>query len=136
VAFGYLRPREWAANDFFSNRAGLPLPDNTWKNWGFALGGPISIPKIYNGKNRTFFWVAEEGYRQGLALTTVISVPTALERSGDFSRSFNRSGALETIYDPATTTVDASGNATRTPFPGNVIPANRINPIAKNIVSY
>ncbi|MGC4050602.1 MAG: carboxypeptidase-like regulatory domain-containing protein [Paludibaculum sp.] len=55
-AFGYLRETEWLANNFFSNRAGQPRIDQPFRNYGGSIGGPIRIPKIYDGKNKTFFW--------------------------------------------------------------------------------
>ena len=63
-AFGYIRQTEWLANNFFSNRAGQPIPDQPFKNYGGSIGGPVRIPKIYNGRDRTFFFVTGEAYRQ------------------------------------------------------------------------
>ena len=55
-------------------------------NYGGSIGGPVIVPKLYNGHNRTFFWASAEAYRQQEAASTVLAVPTALERLGDFSR--------------------------------------------------
>lgn len=131
-AVGHIRETDWLANNFFANRAGQPIADQPFRDWAASLGGPIYIPKLYDGRNRTFFFVATEAYRQRDGSTTALSVPTELERRGDFSQSFSRTGALQTIYDPATTT--AAG--TRTPFPGNVIPADRINTVGANLAGY
>ncbi len=99
-----------------------PLRQN---QYGASVGGPVWIPKVYNGKNRTFFYAAWESWRFRSANETGVLGPTDAERSGDFS-------ALGTpIYDPATTTYDATtGTYSRTQFPGNIIPSNRINPIS------
>src|SRR5207253_1916598 len=99
------------------------------------LGGPVIIPKVYNGKNKTFLWFGAEAYRQKSGLSRDSAVPTLLERNGDFSKSLTKAGALQTIYDPTTTRTE-NGAIVRDPFPGNVIPANRINPIGKAIASY
>lgn len=132
--FGYMRQTEWLANNFFNNRAGRGVPNQPFKNYGASIGGPIWIPKVYNGKDKTFFWLAGEAYRQISSTSTELSVPTALETRGDFSRSFvnGTSGPLQMIYDPLTTTAAGA----RTPFAGNVIPGARLNNIGARIASY
>lgn len=134
--FGYTRQTDWLANNFFLNRSGQPRPDTPFYNFGGSFGGPVEIPKLYNGKNKTFFWLADEGYRQKSPLSNDLAVPTALERAGDFSQSYSAPGVLQTIYDPLTTTRDASGNIVRQAFPGNKIPANRLSPVGLAIASY
>lgn len=131
--FGYMRQTEWLANNFFNNRAGRGVPAQPFRNYGASIGGPIWIPKVYKGKDKTFFWLSGEAYRQTSSTSTELAVPTALETRGDFSRSFlsGNSGAVQLVYDPLTT--QTSG--TRTPFAGNVIPGNRINPIGAAIAS-
>ena len=133
-AFGYLRETGWLANNFFSNRAGQPIPDQPFKNYGGSIGGPVRIPKLYNGRDKTFFFVTGEAYRQYDASGTRLAVPTALERTGDFSKSFSRTGngALQLLYDPTSTLADG----TRTLFPGNVIPANRLSQVGLKMASY
>ena len=69
------------------NASGAPIRCNQpFYNYGAAIGGPVVIPKLYNGKNKTFFWFAGEGYRQTEANGTTLAVPTALERTGNFSQ--------------------------------------------------
>lgn len=131
-AVGHIRETDWLANDFFANRAGQPIADQPYRDWAASFGGPIWIPKIYDGRNKTFFFVGTEAYRQKDGTTVVLSVPTALERAGDFSQSFARSGSLQTIYDPSSTT--AAG--TRTPFAGNVIPQSQLNSVGLKLTSY
>jgi len=96
--------------------------------WGGTAGGPIR-------KNKLFTFVAYEGWRTKEPRDTQRTMPTDLERNGDFSRSLNRSGGQRTIFDPITTVLNvATNSATRQPFPGNVIPASRIDPTAKRIM--
>lgn len=131
-AFGYMRETAWVANNFFSNRAGTPKIDQPFRNYGGSIGGPIVIPKIYDGRNRTFFWITGEAYRQTESAGTRLAVPTALERNGDFSQSLTRTGSQHIMYDPLTTRSDG----TRNPFPGNVLPADRISTAGKALASY
>ncbi len=120
----------------------LPLhPAFNQNQFGFALGGPVLIPKIYNGRNKTFWFVAYEGGRQVCALSTCPSspgtreaqVPTAAERNGDFSDwPFPIYNPLTTGSVPATAT-DPTG---RTVFANNTIPTSMFNPIAQKWLSY
>lgn len=134
-AFGYIRPREISANNFFRNRSGLERPETSWENFGASIGGPLSIPGVYDGKNKTFFWLGYEGYNQVTALTSVFAVPTAEERAGNFSNTFAPGGSLLTIFDPNTTVIAPNGNYTRTPFANNTIPLGRQSTIARNALA-
>lgn len=96
--------------------------------FGGTIGGPIR-------KNRTFFFASVEGTRRGLGNSQILTVPTELQRAGDFSRTFNAAGQLIPIYDPATTVTDG-GRVVRTPFAGNVIPSARISTPARNLLQY
>lgn len=116
------------ANSYANNAVGLPRSDSTLDQYGGTVGGPVRIPRLYNGKDRTFFFVAWEGYNQNINLATVISVPTALQRQGDFSQTFNSSGKLITIYDPKSGHL-VNNQWVRDPFPGNKIPMDRIDPV-------
>jgi hypothetical protein len=124
AGFDYLR------NDFFDARGFfLPsVPVNRQNEFGASLGGPILIPKVYNGKNKTFFYFVYGGYRfrQGAPNTLVSLIPQDF-RAGDFTRA-------DTIYDPATTRTSGS-TITRDPFPGNQIPANRFSTVSKNVLA-
>jgi hypothetical protein len=132
--FGATRQTDWLANDFFAKQQGIPRPDSPYYNWGASLGGFVSIPHVYDGRNKSFFFIASEGYIQTSPYTEQFAVPTALERTGDFSQSFNPDGTLDVIYDPTKTYTDAQGVIHRTPFPGNKI-AN-VNIVGRNIASY
>ena len=136
-AFGYQWLGSSVANNYFANAAGLPEVPQMWKNFGGAFGGPFYIPKLYDGrKYKTFFWVATEGYRQNQTESSSIAVPTALEKTGNFSQSKYTNGTQQVIYDPSSTVANANGTYTRTPFVGNVIPSSRFNPIGQNLASF
>jgi len=119
------------ANDFFANRAGQAKPDSNRRQYGGTLGGPIVIPKIYNGHDKSFFFFGFQGENDTIAAITTDTVPTLAFRSGDFS-------ALgTTIYDPLTAHLDpATGNYVRNAFPGNIIPPKRFDPVAVNVLKY
>ncbi len=131
--FGETRQGSWLGNDFFANRSGIPRADSPYYNWGASLGGPIVIPHLYDGHNKSFFWIGSEGYIQTSPYTESFAVPTARERTGDFSQSFNDDGSLDIIYDPTKTYTDAAG-IHRTPFPGNKI--SQPSTVGKNIASF
>src|SRR6185437_850082 len=103
------------------------VPTDHENNYGFTIGGPISIPKLYNGKDRTFGHYSQEWYKQNNESTDPNTVPTALEKTGDFSDFVDGgTGALIPIFDPLT----------GQPFPGNRIPANRISPQSASLLQY
>ena len=106
-------------------RPASPTRRSTYRNWAGSVGGPIV-------KNRTFFWFSSDNYEQLGTRNNVLTLPTALERAGDFSQTRNAAGQPVTIYDPLTTRLNAAGQYVRDPFPGNVIPADRINPVARS----
>ena len=134
-AFGYMRRKNWAANPYFNNMAGRERPDTKWDNFGASVGGPIFVPKLYDGRNKTFFWLGYEGYNQVSSLTNNFNVPTAAERTGDFSGSVNIQGGQQMIYDPNTTVIASNGTFSRTPFANNRIPTNRINAVGQGIAN-
>ena len=128
------------ANYFFNNATGTPRTNANYNQYGLSVGAPIFIPKIYNGKNRLFWFFALEKLKDsdptnatvegGSAFTTV---PTAAERTGDFSAllSVPGTGASYQLYDPLSGALNGT-TITRTPLVNNIIPANRLNPIALN----
>lgn len=130
TGFYQLRPNAFVANNFFSERAGREKTNSYFHNSGGGFGGPIV-------SNRTFFWFSMEGYKSLDSRNSGLRVPTARERIGDFSQSVNAAGQLVRIYDPLTTRVDpVTGRLIRDPFPGNVIPRERLNPVALNVLQY
>lgn len=137
LGFWYLRNEQLDANGFFSNRSGTrPLPGRDdmrtplrYSQYGFSLGGPVFIPKVYDGRNKTFFYGGFERIRVRRMRFSTFDLPSAAMRSGNFAES------PSDLYDPATTT-GAAGKYTRLPFPGRQIPTNRMNPIALNLLKY
>ncbi len=126
----FLRNEQMDARGYFE-LSRTPLRQN---QYGAAGGGPLSIPKLYNGRNKSFVFASWEGYRQRTAQETGALGPTDAERNGDFSALLALPKPI-VIYDPATTVCTPGGACTRQPFPGNIIPngtngANRINPIS------
>lgn len=140
-------------NDDFANSLALnsgtplsPKPRDRQNDFGGALGGPVRIPHIYDGHDKTFFFFAWEQYRnrRGLALD-VISIPTAAERGGDFSALLGADTGIPNpctpgqdvfvgqIFDPSTTQT-ISGQTCRSPFPGNKI--TNISPVAQKVLTY
>jgi hypothetical protein len=126
--YGHLRRTAWDANSFFNNAAGLPVTNQPNDTWGASFGGRVRIPGVYDGKNRTFFYLGFEHYDDTQSASTLFAAPTALEKSGDFSKSYTKSGSLFTIFDPLSGT-------SRQPFAGNVIPTTRLSPVGLALAS-
>ncbi|MBI4902484.1 MAG: carboxypeptidase regulatory-like domain-containing protein [Acidobacteria bacterium] len=136
TAYYYAQNDAFNANSFSNNRFSVRKQVLRRNQMGFSTGGPILIPRLYNGKNKTFFFAAYEGRKDKDPVNSITSVPTDLERGGDFSRLvyLAANGAQPiTIYDPATSRIAGTARQ-RDPFPGNVIPAGRINPIAAKVL--
>lgn len=131
------------ANSFFTNKAGQPKPAYHYNQYGLTAGGPVWIPKVFNGKNRVFWFFGYEGLKDSDPANSPLetgnpvnfaTVPTAAERNGDFS-ALLKLGSQYQIYNPYTGTQTGS-TITRQPFPNNVIPANLLNPVAQKILNY
>jgi len=118
------------ANNWFSNRAGRAIPDFHRNVFGGTIGGPVWLPGLYKGTNRTFFFYDYEGSRTANAATRNVTVPTVLERGGDFSDTRASNGRLITIFDPYDNYRATDGRTLRRVFPGNLVPRSRFNPIA------
>jgi hypothetical protein len=118
-------------------------PQHKMDQYGAEMDGPVVIPKIYNGRGKTFFLMQVENWNEIEPAFADTSVPLTANGGsspadwahGDFS-ALTYNGAPVTIYDPLSTYVDAKGNLNRNPFPGNKIPLNRINPTAQKILSF
>ncbi len=139
--------------DYFANNAldaGLPFTNNgdnqlirlplKQNDYGFTLGGPIKIPHIYNGHDRTFFFFSFEQFRQTQVTTNTISiVPSAAQRTGNFAAALSptcngpdpagQMVCLNEVFDPNTVRT-VGGSQVESPFPGNIIPTSRIDPTA------
>lgn len=124
------------ANNWFANLAGQKPPPLKFNQFGGVFGGPVIIPKVYNGHNRTFFFVNSEIVRfiQGVTFTATVPNPTKL--AGNFSSDLNSSGQQITIYDPFSSRSNGAGGYVRDPFAGNVIPTSRINPVSLAMLAY
>jgi len=129
-AYEFLRNSVLDANDFFGNRQGASLLSFKRSQFGGMVSGPIK-------KDRTFFMGSFEGLRQISFASTTTTVPSALERAGDFSKTFAANGQMIQIYDPFSTRANASGTGyIRDLFAGNLIPAARRDPVAMNAMKY
>src|SRR5262249_40925895 len=118
--FEFFRNNHLEANTWSNRRNGSPLPPLQRNEVGGTVGGPVVIPGVYNGRNKTFFFFSEQSIRARSGTSSFATVPIDAWRSGDFSDLRNGSGAAVTIYDP--NQVGSDGN--RAPFPGNRIPGN------------
>jgi hypothetical protein len=132
---GYYHYRDEAlsANDFFLERAGRPKDTLEYKRYGFSAGGPAVLGRLYDGRDKTFFFTAFEWLADQFPEPGQFTVPTEAQRNGDFSALLAQGIR---IYDPLTAVRRADGRIERQPFPGNIIPADRISPIAREVLRY
>jgi Carboxypeptidase regulatory-like domain/TonB-dependent Receptor Plug Domain len=132
TAYYFIRNEALNANNFFSNKAGLKRPLYRFNYWGFNFGGPMPLLRFGEGapslvKNKAFFFVnVEKPHTITPTDPVFVTVPTALERIGDFSQSINSSGAKPVVLDPLT----------GLQFPNNAIPGSRINKSMQNVLNY
>ena len=130
AAYEFFRNDRLEANNFFANARGQQRGVFHFNEFGVSTGGPVV-------KNKTFFFAEYQGHRESNSLGgKILTMPTTAERKGDFSGVLTNTGQPVIIYDPATTTPNGSGGYTRTPFSGNIIPQNRIDPAAARMISY
>ena len=134
-AHWFLRHSSLDAQNFFNNKNRLVKPIYQDNRWGLSMGGPIVLPKLYNGQNKSFFFLAYEGNTFGVPTQFSRTVPTAAQRNGEFSALLPLTNANYVIHDPQSTTAAAGGRFQRTPFPGNMIPASRIDPLGRNLAN-
>src|SRR5947209_7247304 len=126
--FEFLRNSAMDSRNFFSP-VGTPFPAFRLNQYGGSFGGPVVLPKIYNGRNRTFFFVDYEGYRRDAQQLQLGNIPTLRMRNGDFSET-------AAIYDPLSTVPNPNGSGfVRTQFANNQIPASRWDPIAAKMIN-
>ncbi len=131
----WLRHSKLDAPTIFQNRAGQKLPLYQDNRFGGSVGGPVVLPKLYNGKNRTFWFYAIEANLFGDPNVgqRVSTVPTEEMRRGDLSPLL-RLSANNQVYDPFSTVSAPNGRFQRSPIPGNIIPASRLDPVAQNLI--
>ena len=138
--FGAIRRNSMDANQFFNNAttpvtALTPIPND---NWAGNMGGPVIIPHLYDGRNKTFWFVAYEGYNNGTAYSGTFYQPTALERVGDFSQTkADAAGDPLLLYDPTTTNIATGARQTfLSEYGKNAIPQGMINPVGLAAAGY
>jgi hypothetical protein len=130
-AYEFLRNNDFDANDWFSNKLGRARQIYKQNDFGFTFGGPVWIPKVYHGQNKTFFFFSLEGFRNRNGASNVTAtVPTPEMYNGDFSKWVDSKGNVIPIYDPTTQVVGANGVVTRTQFSNNMIPKSLFNAAA------
>jgi len=131
--YNFLRNDALDSKGFFEATKGVYRQNNYGASWG----GPLRIPHLYDGKNRTFFFASYEGFGNRQASNALIlSVPTPEMYDGDFSNWVDSNGRLIVVYDPATTRPNPNGAGfIRDPFPGNRIPASRFSAISRQYLA-
>jgi hypothetical protein len=151
-AYDIFRNEDLDANRWFNNYQGLPRPLDKQNDYGGTFGGPVLIPKLYNGKDKTFFFFSWEQYRQNQGGDSTTTVPTTAEKNGDFSQTLDTSRIVGTnpcegganiyygeIFDP-TTTRTVNGAQCRTSYLSeygkNAIPTSQFSPIGQKILSF
>jgi carboxypeptidase family protein len=122
------------ANPWSLNAAGQTQPASRYNQYGANAGAPVYIPRLFNGKNKVFWFFAYEGIKDSFPEPSIITVPTAAERGGDFSALLPL-GGIYTVYNPYSG-VKQGARVARTPFPGNIIPSSMLNPLSKAYLSY
>ena len=131
-AFEFLRNQDMDARGFFAATKAVYKQND----FGVTAGGPVWIPKLYHGKDRTFFFVAYEGFRNRVGATpTPYSVPPPEFYTGDLRNWVDQNNKMYVVYDPNTQSL-VNGSYVRQPFPNNIIPQDRIDPVAKSILTY
>ena len=152
-AFYYLQNEALNAEDTASKAEGLTKPIYRQNDFGYSVGGPVYIPKVYNGRNKTFWFTnIEHSHLQQLTSTGFATLPTQAFKNGDFSQLLNpaftgnplsgtqigtdalgRPVIFGQIYDPRSTRLAPNGSIVRDPFPGNII--QNFDPVAANVIS-
>ncbi|HEX4748560.1 MAG TPA: TonB-dependent receptor [Bryobacteraceae bacterium] len=131
------------ANSFFNNKAALPTPPYHYNQYGITAGAPVIIPKVFNGKDKLFWFFAYEGLKDSDPANSPLetgnpvnyaTVPTTAERQGNFS-ALLALGKQYQLYNPYSTTT-VNGVTTRAPFANNVIPTSMLNPVSLAILQY
>ena len=133
-AYDFLRNDDLDARGFFAPRRSVYKQND----FGVTVGGPVYLPKLYNGRNRTFFFLSYEGFRNRVGSNgQIFSVPTPEMYQGDFSRWVDSRGNLLPIYDPTTTRTNPNGGGViRDPFPNNQIPQSRFASFSTQLIPY
>lgn len=122
------------ATPFFTNASGGKKTVFRQNTWGLTAGGPVWVPKVFDGRNKLFWFFTYEGHKNSEPNPTFITVPTEAERRGDFS-ALLKLGNNYQLYNPASARLTGS-TVTRDLFPGNLIPQAQLNPVALKYLTY
>ncbi len=123
------QPSDLTANQYFNNKNNLGNPLTHYNQYGLRVGGPVLIPKVYNGKNKLFWFFAWENEKDSQPASDTTSVPTAAERTGNFAQLLQGSNPT-ILYNPYSATLSGS-TINRVAYPGNIIPTSQLSPIAQ-----
>jgi hypothetical protein len=134
--YEFLKNLKLDSTEWVLNALGTPRTRFQNNTFGAEVDGPVFLPKLVDGRNRVFFMFSYEGSREHLQSSAIRTLPTAPMLQGDFSQLLNSAGQQVLIYDPSSAKLQPDGSYVRTPFPGNRIPSNQINPIAAKVASY
>ncbi len=130
-----LRHSSLDAPNFFNNKAGTKLGTYQDHRSGGSAGGPLVLPRLYDGRNRTFWFYVFEDNRFGVPRQSTSTVPTAAQRQGDFSELLRIPGGNYQIYDPFSTVPAPGGHFSRQPLPNNFLPKTLLDPVGLNLIS-
>jgi hypothetical protein len=138
TAYDYLRNAKLNANGYNNNRNNRPRTGSVTNQWGYTVGGPIYLPGVYEGRNKSFFFNDFEGTNARNQASATATVPLAEWKAGNFSNLMTSAGVPIIIYDPLTGRVDPANPARfiRDPFAGNTIDPTRIDPVARAMAAY
>ena len=128
-----VQPNTFTSNNFFNNSKGTARPVTHYNQYGVTAGGPMFVPKLFDGRNKLFWFFAFEGLKDSNPNPALTTVPTDAERQGDFSQVLALDKTI--LYDPYSTATTGS-TTTRSAFPNNVIPSNELNPVAKAYLQF
>ena len=145
-----IMPDRFGAVDYFTNSRlgqayGRPVegdekhalvPVRKTNRYQATVGGPVTIPRVYNGANRTFFIYGFQGFNRRAGSNNLFTLPSEQERRGDFSEFLNLPLDRYVIYDPLTIRPSTGTRFTRDPFPGNMVPGNRLDPISRKLLAF
>jgi hypothetical protein len=135
AVFDRYRDSRLGANSWSNNRQNVPRPEIVQHNYGFHSTGPVWVPKLFDGRNKLFYMVSYDSSPSASLYTSQFTTPLPEMKRGDFSNLLAGTGAPVTIYDPNSTRLSGA-NYVRTPFPGNRIPTDQINPVGARLVGY
>ncbi len=135
AVYHYFRNDALNANNFESNLAGAKKSAFRWNQPGVQLNGPVYLPRLYDGRNRTFFMYSWEKIKSSIPFPQTQTVPTLLQRAGDFTDTVQANGQPISVFDPLTT-VQSGSAFTRQAFAGNRIPQARFDPVSVKMLDF